>query len=116
MTLKEEIEQTIQVIQNEKQCVERNISGCDRNCGNCDLVLPDCTILTGYDKAVSALKDQLGYDQLIREYLGKLYLAGCDGCVAETFCIENGLRSSRFPTEQCEQNIRLYFRDKFNVG
>lgn len=43
---------TRQVLENEKQCVIRNITGCDRKCNKCDLVLPDEEILHAYDEAI----------------------------------------------------------------
>ena len=50
-------DRAIFVIQNEKKCVLRNIRGCDRECGKCDLVLPDDDILMAYDMAIEALED-----------------------------------------------------------
>lgn len=51
-------ERAIEVIQNEKKCVLRNIRGCDRRCEYCDLVLPDEEVLTAYDMAMEALLDE----------------------------------------------------------
>lgn len=48
-------ERAIEVLLTEKKCVLRNIRGCDRDCGKCDLVLPDEEILTAYDMAIRAL-------------------------------------------------------------
>lgn len=48
-------EKAIEVIKTERRCVLRNIRGCDRDCGKCDLVLPDEDILTAYDMAIRAL-------------------------------------------------------------
>lgn len=53
-------ERAIKVIQTEKKCVLRNIRGCDRECGKCDLVLPDDEILTAYDMAIELLKGDDG--------------------------------------------------------
>lgn len=51
-------ERAIEVIQNEKKCVLRNIRGCDRQCDKCNLVLPDEEVLTAYDMAMEALLDE----------------------------------------------------------
>lgn len=49
--------EAIAVVKNEKLCVERNISGCCRDCGNCGLVMKDEDILSGYDEALKALEE-----------------------------------------------------------
>lgn len=49
-------ERAIKVILNEIKCVERNVSGCDRCCETCDLVLPDKDVLEAYRTAIEALK------------------------------------------------------------
>lgn len=46
----------VEVIKNEKMCVERNINGCDRLCNKCDLVLPDKEVLNAFDAAIKALE------------------------------------------------------------
>lgn len=51
-------ERVIEVLKNEKKCVLRNIRGCDRDCGKCDLVLPDEEILTAYDTAIRVLEGE----------------------------------------------------------
>ena len=52
------VENAITVLENEKQCVLRQIQigGCDRNCVKCDLVMKDSEILAGYDTAVAVLR------------------------------------------------------------
>lgn len=55
----ERLKSTIEVLKQEKECVERNIGGCDRNCANCDLVLPDQKILDGYDFAIGLLSTMI---------------------------------------------------------
>ena len=52
------IENAITVLENEKQCVLRQIKvgGCDRNCAKCDLVMKDSKILAGYDTAIAVLR------------------------------------------------------------
>lgn len=49
------IDKVIFVLGNEKECIKRNIAGCDRDCEECDLVLPDTTILSAYDFAIDFL-------------------------------------------------------------
>jgi len=49
-----------EVIRTEKKCVLRNIRGCDRECGKCDLALTDEEILTAYDMAIEALEEDDG--------------------------------------------------------
>ena len=50
------------------------------------------------------------YDMLCKEYLSKLSEYGCDGCVAEYYCIENQLRKDRFPQKDCVDKLKEYFR------
>ena len=52
------IKNAITVLENEKQCVLRQIQigGCDRNCVKCDLVMKDSEILEGYDTAIAVLR------------------------------------------------------------
>lgn len=53
------IEQVIKVIKNERLCVLRNIAGCDRDCKNCDLVLPDSEIIDAYNYCLEILNEKL---------------------------------------------------------
>lgn len=50
------IEKIIEILETEKECVIKNINGCDGDCGNCDLALEDDEILTAYTLAISILK------------------------------------------------------------
>lgn len=51
------INQIIEILEIERECVKRNVrKDCDRDCGNCDLVLEDEEILTAYTLAISILK------------------------------------------------------------
>ena len=52
------IQNAITVLENEKQCVLRQIQmgGCDRDCIKCDLVMKDSEILEGYDTAIAVLR------------------------------------------------------------
>lgn len=51
-------ERVIEVLRTEKKCVLRNIRGCDRECGKCDLVLPDEEVLTAYDMAIKIIQGE----------------------------------------------------------
>lgn len=42
-------EQILKVLKNERECITRQGNICDRDCANCDLVLPDDVILEVYD-------------------------------------------------------------------
>ena len=60
------IEQIIEILEKERECVKRNVGkGCDRDCGNCDLVLEDEEILTAYTLAISILKNVHGDRKVI---------------------------------------------------
>lgn len=48
--------EAIEVIKTEKKCVLRNMRGCNRDCGKCDLVLPEEDILLAYDMAIKWLR------------------------------------------------------------
>lgn len=50
-------ELAIEVLETEKKCVKRNITGCCRDCAVCDLVLPDDVILSAYDWAIRLLSE-----------------------------------------------------------
>lgn len=55
----EKLAQSIKVLQQEKKCVERNIKGCNRDCGNCDLLLSDKTILDAYSYSIDLLSSMV---------------------------------------------------------
>ena len=45
------------VLIHERECVTRaSTEGCDRNCKNCDLVLPEEDIIEAYDLAILAIR------------------------------------------------------------
>lgn len=57
------VQRTIKVLENEKACVIRNIrQECDRDCGKCDLVLPDREIINAYNYALDIL-NMIGAEQ-----------------------------------------------------
>ena len=48
---------TSEVLRNEYRCVQRNITGrCNRECGECDLVLPDEVILYAYEECIAVME------------------------------------------------------------
>ena len=48
---------TSEVLRNEYRCVQRNIAGrCNRECGECDLVLPDDVILHAYEECIAVME------------------------------------------------------------
>lgn len=50
--------EAIKVVKTEKECVVRNINeGCDHECWNCDLLMPDEDNLSGHDIAIQALEE-----------------------------------------------------------
>ena len=60
------IEQAIYVIIHERECVTRaSTEGCDRNCGECDLLLNDNEIREAYDMALSAFKKLADIESII---------------------------------------------------
>lgn len=48
--------ETVEVLKNEMACVSR-ANTCDRDCGNCELVLPDEIILSAYRNAISIIEN-----------------------------------------------------------
>ena len=54
------------------------------------------------------------YELLVREYLGKLKssFAGCDGCIAEYYCITNHLKTARVPQPDCPEKLKAYLRQR----
>lgn len=57
------------------------------------------------------MKQKEAYDRICEEYLSKCKEVGCDGCIAEFYCIENGLRSDRYPQEDCPKKLKDYLRN-----
>jgi hypothetical protein len=56
-------------------------------------------------------KDE-AYNIIVKEYLSKCNETGCDGCIAETYCIRNGLRTDRYPQHDCAEKLKTYLRQK----
>lgn len=54
------------------------------------------------------------YELLIKEYLSKCRESGCDGCIAECYCIENHLRKSRYPQDDCVEKLKNYLQNKLS--
>lgn len=53
--------EVIEVLKNEKECVLRNIKGCDRDCEKCDLVMDDSVIVNAYDRVIMELQENQQY-------------------------------------------------------
>ena len=56
------------------------------------------------------MKKDDAYELLVKEYLSKCRDSGCDGCVAEYYCIKNNLRTDRYPQNDCPDKLKDYFR------
>ena len=56
------------------------------------------------------MKQSEAYDRIIKEYLSKCKETGCDGCIAEFYCIENSLRYDRYPQKDCSEKLKKYLR------
>ena len=56
------------------------------------------------------MKQSEAYDLLLKEYLSKCREDGCDGCVAEIYCIKNNLRKDRYPQNDCPEKLKKYLR------
>lgn len=50
------------------------------------------------------------YARLCKEYLSKCRDCGCDGCIAENYCIKNDLRTDRYPQKDCVEKLKAYLR------
>ena len=81
--------EVIRILQIERECISRN---CDRNCGYCDLVQEQETLLEAYNYAISILQngiilcDDCMYDAP-HGYCCKLECGDhdfCDGCSVES--------------------------------
>lgn len=82
--MKKSVEEAIKVIKIEKACVERAIKDCNRDCGNCDLVMSDKDIIESYNMAISALGKQIP-QKIIKfdKYYYKCPVCGMDTGVSE---------------------------------
>ena len=48
----------LEVMKTERQCVIRNeIGSCNRDCGNCDLLLPTNDIIQAYDRVIMMIQN-----------------------------------------------------------
>ena len=56
------------------------------------------------------MKQKEAYERLCKEYLSKCEESGCDGCIAEFHCIENSLRSDKYPQKDCSEKLKKYLR------
>ena len=60
------------------------------------------------------MKKSEAYELIIREYLEKLKtnFEGCDGCIAEYYCINNQLKTTRSPQAGCPEKLKAYLRQR----
>ena len=56
------------------------------------------------------MKQSDAYDLLIKEYL--LKCNACDECIAQIYCIANGLRTARHPVDGCEKKAADYLKQR----
>ena len=56
------------------------------------------------------MKKNDAYEHLVKDYLDKCKNAGCDSCIAEHYCIQNNLRTDRYPQEDCPTKLKEYLR------
>ncbi|MCQ2270989.1 MAG: hypothetical protein MJZ52_07175 [Bacteroidales bacterium] len=75
------VDNAIRVIKTEMECVSRQPNGCDRDCGHCDLVLQDKTILDGYNTALEALQEL--------KTLQKAFELACEFISNDDYCVDN---------------------------
>jgi hypothetical protein len=50
------------------------------------------------------------YEIIRKEYLSKCKESGCDGCIAEIYCIMNNLRTDRYPQPDCSEKLKDYLK------
>jgi len=58
------------------------------------------------------MKQADAYTLMCKEYLSKCEESGCDGCIAEHYCIKNNLRADRYPQKDCVNKLKAYLRNK----
>jgi len=64
------------------------------------------------DSEVSIMDTDGMLERLSAEYVGKCNC--CDECFAEFYCIENDLRVSRCPNDDCHKNVIEYLKEIFS--
>lgn len=52
-------QEAIKIIKNERECVQRAVAGCNRDCLNCDLLKPEKEIFEAYALVIKAMKKQI---------------------------------------------------------
>lgn len=66
------IEETKLIMQNELDCVLRNeAEKCNRDCANCDLVLPTEDVVSAYEVVIKNLEKDI-YIEIIDKHLQKM--------------------------------------------
>lgn len=105
--MKKLVEQAIKVIEIEKACVERAVKNCNRDCGNCDLVMSDKDIIESYNMAISALEKQIQKKMIKYDK----YYYKCPVCGTGTGVSEEDMTIYEMPQphycSNCGQALRL---------
>lgn len=52
-------ERVLELLKIERECIKRNKFGCDRKCGECDLVQDTEELLEMYDTVIERLKEDI---------------------------------------------------------
>lgn len=61
------LDEAIKVMETEKTCVNRQgTPQCDRDCVRCNLVLPAEDVLTAYNMVISALKELVQKEEILK--------------------------------------------------
>ena len=60
----------IEILKNELKCIDR-ANHCDRDCGNCDLVLEDTELIEAYERAIHSVKRDYKYKKSFRRFKRK---------------------------------------------
>ena len=95
---REEREQAIAILENEKKCVNRANKNdyCNRDCYNCELVKTDTEILTALDMAIKAIKQESVLNKIRAEIknasLGRWYFGRLDGKSEEVLPLDKALQ------------------------
>lgn len=59
-----------------------------------------------------AMNIKEAYNKICKEYIDNLHEIGCDGCMAQIFCIKNDLRTDRYPQKDCVAKLQKYLQEE----
>ena len=91
----------IEVLENEKTCIKRQVGeGCDRNCALCDLVREDREILSAYDYTISLLKKQPEYEKKIEKVMDRCFEERNESNGLDGYEWENGYEAGKYNIAQ----------------